>query len=177
MKRLILLIVALCVPTAAFPQAPDSVAAGALKRVAFLEGKWKGSGWVVLGPGKKETFNQTEDVKRVGSLITIEGTGTPTDAGKTGGAAVHRAFGVIFFDATEKKLKMHAYKDGKFVAADVSFMPGGSFFWGFDLPDGRGKVRYIIRLNESKQWHEIGEFSSDGGQTWRQNFEMTLDKV
>lgn len=179
MKKLILTVAFLLIPIAAFPQAPDSAAVSTMKKVMFLEGQWQGKGWISFAAGKQEHFNQTETVRSAlgGSIITIEGKGTAEDPDSGKLQAVHGAYAVIFYDVIAQKLKMHAYKDGKFIAADAQIGNDGSFIWGFDLPSGTGRIRYTIRLNDKGQWYEIGEFSRDGGGTWLQNFEMTLDKV
>ena len=46
--------------------------------------------------------------------------------------------------------------------------------WAMETPGGQ--IRYTITLNDAGQWFEIGEMSQDG-ETWRQIFEMTLDRV
>ncbi len=87
-------------------------------------GTWTGSGWMMLGPGQRAEFNQTETVKKKldGTLITIDG-------------------------------------DGR----DKSNAPYGKTRFTLDFTDGK--------------WHEIGEFSRDGGQNWMKNFEMTLSRA
>jgi hypothetical protein len=176
MKKLILALTLLLTPTAAFSQTPDSLSVSMMKKVAVFKGQWKGSGWISFAAGKKETFVQNEDVRTVtdGSMVTMEGLGQD---GSAEGKVVHRAFGVVFYDVMAQKLKIHAYKDGKFIAADAEVAQDGSFLWGFDAPGGTGKIRYTIRINEKGQWYEVGQFSPDGGKTWFQNFEMTLDRV
>ena len=52
----------------------------------------------------------------------------------------------------------------------------GDFIWGFSHPYA-GELRFTIRQNEKGQWYEMGEVSSDNGNTWFQNFEMLLNKV
>lgn len=49
-----------------------------------------------------------------------------------------------------------------------------TFVWGFEVEGG--EVRYTITLG-GDTWHEVGEFSPDGGKTWLPTLEMTLMRV
>ncbi len=60
--------------------APDTQIAdqrAAISRLDFMLGTWTGSGWMMLGPGQRAEFNQTETVQKKleGTLITIDGDG------------------------------------------------------------------------------------------------------
>ena len=146
-----------------------------LKPLPFLEGQWKGQGWIMLGPGKRSEFNQTETVeqKLEGSIMAIEGRGTDSKDDKR---VIHHAFATMAFDAPSGTYRMRAYKaDGGYIDALAVVNPNGSVSWGFDMPK-MGKVRFTMELNGKGQWHETGEFSPDGTK-WYPNFEMTLDKV
>jgi hypothetical protein len=48
------------------------------------------------------------------------------------------------------------------------------FQWTLQTPSTT--IRYTLRFT-AKTWHEIGEFSADGGQTWQQNFQMDLYRL
>lgn len=161
------------------PSAPNpSAQIAEMKKVSFLQGKWKGEGWAITGPGGKHQFLQTEEVlsRLDGVLMTIEGKGMSKESASDNPRVVHHAFAALSFDAQEKKFKVRAFRrEGMFVNADASVSDKGQLVWGFDIPNG-GKVRYTIGLNDKGQWFEIGEFSRDGA-TWMQNFEMTLNKV
>jgi hypothetical protein len=157
------------------PVAPTEKPGDKLKPLLFLEGQWKGRGWIVLGPGKRSEFNQTETVERKleGSIITIEGRGTDMqDASRV----IHHAFATMAFDKPSGTYRMRAYKaDGSYIDALAKVNDNGSVSWGFEMPK-MGQVRFTMELNAKGQWHETGEFSPDGTK-WYQNFEMTLDKV
>lgn len=49
-----------------------------------------------------------------------------------------------------------------------------TFIWGFEVEGG--EVRYTS-IVEGDSWHEVGEFSPDGGKTWLPTLEMTLKRV
>ncbi|GAA4358972.1 hypothetical protein GCM10023185_25130 [Hymenobacter saemangeumensis] len=150
-------------------------AAERIKPLLFLEGQWKGRGWIMLGPGQRSEFNQTEKVEQKlgGSIIAIEGRGTDPNDDKR---VIHHAFATMAYDAPSGTHRMRAYKaDGSYIDALATVNPNGSVSWGFDMPKA-GKVRFTMELNSKGQWHETGEFSPDGTK-WFPNFEMTLDKV
>ncbi|MDB5233629.1 MAG: hypothetical protein JWR44_622 [Hymenobacter sp.] len=152
------------------PSASDKI-----KPLLFLEGQWKGQGWIMLGPGKRSEFNQTESVERrlEGGILTIEGRGTDLQDAKR---VIHHAFATMAYDAPSSTYRMRAYKaDGSYIDALATVNANGSVSWGFDMPK-MGKVRFTMELNAKGQWHETGEFSPDGTR-WFPNFEMTLDKV
>ena len=178
MKTLIVILAFALVPSTALPLNDEPAKLELMEKVAFLEGKWEGTGWYSRGPGQKNHFKQTEDVrKNLGGLIlTIEGKGTAENPESGESTVIHHAFAVVFYDMRSQKFKMHSYKDGDFLDADAEIDADGSFIWGFDLPGGDWKIRFTIRLNEKGQWYEIGEVSRDG-ELWYQNFEMTLDRV
>lgn len=172
MRKIFFLAVLIIIPTVIIGQSNKSLKMEMMKKVAFLEGKWKGEGWYASNKNKKFYFNQTEDVQPElnGLILRIEGIGKTKENEKI----FHHAFAVIYYDSDDQTLKMHSYKGGEFLETDAMINENGEFVWGFDIKNG--KLRYTIGLNEKGQWHEIGEFSRDG-KRWFQNFEMTLDKV
>jgi hypothetical protein len=181
MKRLILLLfLFLLLPLAVAAQTPDPAQLAEMKKLDFLVGQWKGEGWIVLGPGQRRTFRQTENVQRKldGLLLSIEGLGKGNVPGKAEEVTVHNAFAVVSYDSETKAFRFHAYSgDGSTVAyidseAQVS---AKTLVWGFHHPRG-GDIRFTITLNEKEQWLEVGEFSRDG-KTWQKFFEMTLNRV
>lgn len=155
---------------AAAPAADDK-----LKPLAFLAGKWQGEGWIMLGPGQKSFFVQTETVEpRLGGrILTIEGRGTDKANPQR---VIHHAFATLAYDAPSGTYRMRAYKaDGAYTDALATLNADGSMTWGFAIPNA-GQVRFNIRQNAQGQWFETGEFSRDG-QQWMQNFEMTLSRA
>lgn len=143
----------------------------AMQKLSFLEGQWKGKAWVMTGPGKSMTLIQSENVqmKLNKQVLLIEGTGREKDQ------VVFQALAVVAYDSVNRKYTMKAYRDnGQATDAYLEVKGENWLEWGFTM--ARGMIRYTIKLNEMKQWHEIGEFSADG-KTWYKNFEMTLDKM
>ena len=116
---------------------------------------------MMLGPGKRSEFNQTETVERKleGSIIAIEGRGTDS---KDANRVIHHAFATMAYDAPLGAHRMRAYKaDGNYIDALTTVNPNGSVSGGFDMPK-MGEVRFTMGLNAKGQWHEVGEVSPDG---------------
>ena len=70
-----------------------------LKKAAFLEGTWKGTGWILLQQGKREDFTQTERVvfKLGGLVLQIDGEGR-----KATGELIHPAYATMAFGSDGK---------------------------------------------------------------------------
>ncbi|MGA0558080.1 DUF1579 family protein [Larkinella sp. VNQ87] len=144
----------------------------AMQKLRFLEGQWKGAAEAILGPGKKVNMVQTENVqmKLNDRVLLIEGTG------REQGQVVFQALAVAAYDSLNRKYTMKAFRDnGQSTDAYLDVKGENWLEWGFNTE--RGKIRYTIRLNSKGQWHEVGEFSPNGGETWYKSFEMTLDKL
>lgn len=144
-----------------------------MKKVQWLHGKWHGTGWYMMGPGKKSEFSQQETVvpQLNGLIMSVEGVGKE----KGGTKIIHHAYAVFSYDPAAKSFKVRAYKiDGYYTEATGSVDEKGRFIWGFDMP--HGKVRFTITHTPKGEWHELGEFSRDGGKSWYKTLEMTLKK-
>ncbi|MFC2157042.1 hypothetical protein ACFLT9_04320 [Acidobacteriota bacterium] len=153
--------------------APDTVPAiEAVKKVAFLEGSWTGEGWIQMGQGQKEEFDQIETVelKQDGAAILIEGIGhTKGEKPKK----IHHALAFISFDPLEKKLVFSSFVAGRQRLDVIPEVNENEFVWGFSPPNG-GEIRYTIKIEDGR-WQEVGEYSRDG-QSWFKFFEMHLKK-
>ena len=177
MKKVLLLAI-VCI-SSLFSQYIDSLQVEEMKKVQWLAGKWEGEGWMMFGPEEKHTFLQTETVtsKLNGLLLAIEGLGTVGTSDKGESKIIHNAFAVLSYDSKNQRFVMRAHKaDGAFTEADARVNDNGDFIWGFSHPYA-GELRFTIRQNDKGQWYEMGEVSSDNGNSWFQNFEMLLNKV
>jgi hypothetical protein len=178
--RIISIVVATCLALPAFAQTPapasrmlssESAEITALSHLDYMVGTWTGSGWMMLGPGRRAEFTQTETItkKLGGSLITIDGDGR--DAANPE-RHIHSAFATIYFVPEANEMHFMAFSGGNKVDV-VPTLGDHTLIWGFDAP--YGKTRFTLDFS-SGQWHEIGELSRDNGQTWTKNFEMTLTR-
>lgn len=142
-----------------------------MKKLESLAGQWKGSGWIVLPDGKRETFTGTETVQRKidGLALLIEGKFSSPE-----GKVIHETLAVLAFDPKAKGYRFRTYlASGTSGEHDFKLIADG-FEWGFQFPGG--SIRYIIKT-ANDVWLETGEFSRDGGKTSVKIFEMKLDKV
>jgi hypothetical protein len=143
----------------------DSLSKQKIKKLAFIVGKWEGTGWMYGQDRNRYEFNQTEDIKFKldSTVILIEGTGT------SGAKIIHNALAIISFDQSQNAYNFHSYlsngRNGKFKAELVS----NKFYW-YPMDN----MRYIISINNKDQWYEIGEMKR--GEDWFQFFEMILDR-
>ncbi|WP_439488963.1 hypothetical protein [Algoriphagus sp.] len=137
-----------------------------LKKLEFLLGEWRGNGWMMNQSREKMPFDQTEKVtlKVGGTAILIEG------QGEANGQNVHNALAIIRMGDEIGKYDFHSYLQSNQHGTYKSELIGDTFYW---YP--ADNVRYVIKINEKGQWHEIGEANAGG--TWYQFLEMTLDKV
>ncbi len=175
MKHLLFFATILCCAAGLSAQpniTPSDAVKSAIEKIRPMEGQWRGSGWIRMGPQKHE-FIQTESVTAHanGTVLTIDGLGRDTE---NPDVVVHQAFAVISYDQQAGKYLMRAIRgDGNHVDADFAVNPDGSMTWGFVHPMA-GSIRYTIRFDGNK-WHETGEMSRDG-KTWVPFFEMRLER-
>lgn len=148
----------------------------AMSRLEFLEGRWTGETWRRNRDGGEHTGRVVEIVesKLNGSILTLEGLGASGDPEAPGAKLEHHAFAVIHYDTESDRYRMHSYKNGEFLDADLSVTGENAAEWGFDL-DGGGRMRFRINLDEAGRWTETGAYSPDG-EAWHTYFRMTLER-
>lgn len=134
--------------------------------LSFLEGKWKGSGWMMGQDRVRQNFEQEENIemKLSGTILQIEGIGTAE------GKVVHHALALIQPVEEDGKYEFTSFLQSGMKGIYPAQLEGDKLIW-----HPTAQVRYIIQINDLGQWHEIGEYNA--GNTWYKFFEMTLDKV
>lgn len=152
---------------------PSPARLDAMRKIAFLEGAWKGEGWIQMGP-QKTTFRSSETVTRKfdGLVLLVEGRHTSGPAGSE--RVVHDALGVFTSTDDGSGYSIHTWLANGRGGIHKGEWKDGAFVWGMENAM-QGKVRYTIRLDAQGRWHETGESSRDGV-AWTQFFEMTLAK-
>lgn len=159
------------------PPGPSPEQVAAMAELAWLEGTWEGSGWIQMGPEHREEFTVRETAElELGGLVVVvrgEGFGATADGGQR---KVHDALGVIEFDPAAGEYRMHAWQmQGRSIVAPAEMVDGG-FRWS--LPETpAGPIRYTLRHTDDSHWHEVGEISRDGGESWFQFFDQKLTRV
>ena len=142
----------------------------AMKKLAFLVGKWSGDASVVTGRNGPIRVRQTEEVqfKLNGLVLLIEGTGRDPSTGEV----VFTALATVSYDSEAKAYKFRSFNDGRYLDTELKVTPNG-FEWGYTA--GPATIRYTMRLNEKGQWYETGQ-AAVGDSPARQTFEMTATR-
>ena len=166
--RLLPIVCLLSIP--AYAQQPPDIPAQreAMKKLAFLVGKWAGEASVARGPGEPIKVLQTEDVqyKLDGLVLLIEGTARSPGTGEV----LFNALATISYDELTKAYRFRAYNSGRYLDTELK-APDNGFEWGFKVD--RVSVRYVMRLNEKGEWVEIGEVTI-GDNPARKILDMTV---
>lgn len=149
-----------------------------LKKLKFLAGTWKGTGWILTREGRQNSeVTETMQFKLGGQIAVVEGRGISRDE-KGVEKPTHQAFGVFSFDRSSGKIKLRFYKAETGEEGETLIEPvGKSISWGFDIPSSGSKVRFVQKISDQGKWVETGEVSNDGGKTWIKFMEMELTKV
>jgi hypothetical protein len=171
MKRIPWIALFAILPVALLAQTPASGQRAEMKKLYWLVGHWKGTGWIQMGPQGRKEFTQTETIqgKLDGLVLVIEGEAKSKEDGST----IHTALAFLSYDEPAKTFRWRAFTaEGRQTDAEAK-VGANTLEWGLQTP--RGRMRYIIKLNEKGEWFEVGEMAQDD-QTWRKFFEMTLER-
>jgi hypothetical protein len=153
-------------PPAAPSPSPARVAA--MQKLSFMEGVWKGTAWMQMGPKKEDTTSMETVSREVGgNALLVKGVHRIAD-----GRVVHDTLGVLFAKE-DGTYAFHTWLANGRNGVHAGEWKDGAFVWGMETPGMR--IRYTIRLDERGRWFEIGERSPDGA-TWTKFFEMTLTR-
>jgi len=166
MKTYITIVVTFFIVISGFSQMSetDSISKANIKKLKFMVGNWKGTGWMMGRNGKSE-FEQIEKIefKLDSTAVLIEG------KGMTNGKVIHNALAILTYDKTKDNYIFRSYLPSGMNAEFKAELIDNKLYW---YPNEY--VRYIIWQNEKGQWYETGENKREN--TWNQFFEMTLDR-
>lgn len=123
----------------------------AMKKLAFLAGRWSGPVTITPGPGEPLHLSQSENVeyKLDGLVLLIEGQSTGGD-----GKAQFQALATIAYDDASHTYHFRAYNGGRYLDTELTVQPDG-FSWGFDA--GPAKIRNTMHLTAKGEWQETTE--------------------
>jgi len=148
-------LLAMCAAQA--PSAPDLEAQrAAMKKLAFLVGKWSGEARILRPSGEPLELIQTEEAqyKLHGLVLMIEGTGR----NKTDGGLRLQALGIVSYDDKTRMYHMRAYNDGRYLETELKPTDDGhGLTWGFAL--GEIKTSAVLRINDKGEWTELHEIT------------------
>lgn len=139
----------------------------AMKKLAFLAGKWSGPVSISSGPGEPLKLTQTENVeyKLDGLVMLVEGQSTGPD-----GKAQFQALATIAYDDVSHSYRFRAYNEGHYVDMELSVESGG-FAWGFAA--GPAKIQNTMHLTAEGAWQETTDVTF-GSNPARRSVEMLL---
>ena len=153
------------------PRVPDLEAQReAMKKLAFLNGKWSGEARLLRGPNESVELVQTEEAqyKLDGLILTIEGVGRT----KPGGQPLLQAFGIVSYDDESGTYRFRAFNDGRFLETEIKLLENSKgMTWGFALGDI--KTNSVLKINEQGEWTESAEISI-GSQQPKKLLELTV---
>jgi hypothetical protein len=149
---------------------------GPMSAFNFLIGKWQGK--VRYEPDanqRQEAFWTAHVHYNVGGhILLIDESGSEIENRSTTTVEI---LVVVYWDLAAQEYPARLYwfsKDGAGSVEGKSYVQDNLFVL---QTNQLGAVkRYTIRLNEKGQWHEVGEISDGGGESWKQTFEMTLNR-
>lgn len=156
------------------PPRPEAQLA-AMKKLAYMAGEWKGSGWMDFG-GRRLTFTGSERVqmKLDGLALLVEGAFFSRPEGATADVPVHTTLAVISFDPAAKKYRFNTWlAQGTSGEHELVVAENG---WSWQLTHPRGTTRYTMSRPAEDEWLEIGERLAADGKSWQKFFEMRLTK-
>lgn len=153
---------------------PDSAALisaqqKAMTPLAFMDGEWRGSAWIIGQSGEKQTITQTERVGPFldGSVKVIEGRGYEAD-GRVG----FNAFAIISYSPDKQTYSMRSHAQGR--SGDFVLTPtADGFVW--EIPAGPMTIRYTAVVKDGA-WSEVGDRMMPGKEPVR-FFEMNLKRM
>lgn len=137
-----------------------------MKPFAVMEGRWKGSGWMMGEDRRRRTFTQEEVIqfKLSGTVLEIEG------KGMSNGTVVHHALALISPGKEGGKYEFNSILQSGMKGTYPAYWENGKLIW-----QPVEQVRYVIEIDEEGRWFEIGEYNA--GTQWYKFMEMTLEKV
>jgi len=147
-----------------------------INQLQFMQGTWKGEGWIVIDREKKK-FSQTETIRpRVeNQILVIDGIGFSLDSNLKTLKVIHDAFGIISVNKDTKAVTMLSYSTtGGKMENNLKFIGDKKLEWSFKDERG-GTVRFREDFSKEGVWIENGDYSFDG-KNWFPFFQMTLKK-
>lgn len=151
------------------PAALQAAQREAMKKLAFLDGRWRGEGWTLDMAGVKRTLTQTERVGTFldGTVRVIEGRGYDAE-----GKVEFNALAVVSYHPDRKAYGMRSYAMG--FSGDYAFtLTENGFDW--TIQSGPMTRRYSATVKDGV-WHEVG-FQTFGDGKPVQVLEMTLRRI
>ncbi|MGH9479756.1 MAG: hypothetical protein ACRD1A_11030 [Terriglobales bacterium] len=142
----------------------------AMRKLAYLAGRWSGPISIVKGPGAPLQFTQTEDVqfKLDGLVLLIEGQSTDAQ-----GKVEFSALATVAFDDATRTYHFRAYNDGRYLDTKLDVTAGG-FSWSYTA--GPARIVNTMHLTPGGDWKEVTEVTV-GGRPPQPSVSMLLTRL
>lgn len=141
----------------------------AMKKLAFLAGRWTGPINIVRGPAEPLHLSQSENVefKLDGLVLLIEGKSTGSD-----GKAQFQALATVAFDDATGQYRIRPYHDGHYLDTELTVLADG-FSWAYE--SGPAHIVNTMHLTAKGEWQELTEVTVGVGPA-RPSVQMLLTK-
>jgi len=153
-------------------QVPESanVQRAEMKKLEWMVGNWKGTGWAEMGPQGRKEFTQTETIqsKVDGLVLVVEGRGESKDNGST----LHNTWAFVSYDERIQTFHWRSFTgEGRLTDAKTT-VNAEMVQWEFQMPQ-LGRFRYTRTRTEKGECFVMGEREEDN-HTWHKLIEYTL---
>lgn len=176
--KLLVIIAAIALSFQGFAQSEGALIKD-MSDLEFMEGTWKGEGWIIGRGGHKKTFHQTEIIKSKvnGHVLTIDGLGYAIEDSLISDRIIHDVVGIISINPESGNATMFSILENQGRSeVDLFMLEGGKTFqWSFKNPHTDSVVRFTEDLSNENQWIGIGEVYTPQNR-WHKFFEMSLFK-
>jgi hypothetical protein len=161
-------------PTAlrAAPSSPESLVAAeriAVGRVAMLDGRWRGPGWIVTPQGRKEIIHTA----RVGPMLDGSVRMIESRSYNPDGSDAFNGLGILSYDPATDSYGYRGYYQGRSGEFPIRMTDKG-YVW--EMPAEAGAIIRYTAVIDKDNWQEVGEYLA-GGAPAREIYRVNLKRV
>jgi hypothetical protein len=145
-----------------------------MRALNFLVGNWKGVVDYRNDQSQRAFWNAQVHYNLGGNILLIDETGHDIE---NRDHITKKILVVIYWDPAASEYLAELFSSSAEVKARLGLkarVQGHTFV--LQTNDSSPPRRFTIWLDEEGQWHEVGEVSQDDGESWKQRFEMTLNR-
>ncbi|MFA0960434.1 hypothetical protein AB9P05_01370 [Roseivirga sp. BDSF3-8] len=146
------------------PPAVDEEGRKAMQNLSFLAGDWEGEGWVMAGPGQKESMSLTENIRYAADSTSIFIESESNKASRPSIAVM------IHYDSQAGEYVFNMSMSNGLSGRKKGEFTDGKFIW-YQAEN----VRFTMSPTGPDSWHEIGEVQQDG--QWFPVYEVNMRRA
>lgn len=142
-----------------------------MKALKWLSGKWEGTAYLLGQDGMKQevTHYLAFEPRLNGTMYLI------SEHVMVGQDTLFRNLAFFGYDFLQSKYNLRAFTNGGAQMDAYVEVLDNRMIWRFHA--GGQIYRYTAYLNNQSQWHQVGEVSSDEGESWTSFLESTLGRI